>query len=243
MLQYDLGELGLNRKEAQVYLSLLELGEASLQRISEKSLIKRTTLYDVIASLKEKSLLGVTTKKGKRYFFAEDPRKIENQLERKRAKLKIILPELLSMANLIYKKPKIQYFEGIEGIKEVYRDTLNFPRQEILAWVSTEAVEFFDINWLWDFYVLKRAEKRIWSRLIAPNNDYMKKVKGHDEKHLRNTKFITMNSLPFEVEINLYGNDHVGIMSFKEQLGLIIQSKKIFNTLKSIFETNWELLK
>jgi hypothetical protein len=31
-------------------------------------------------------------------------------------------------------------------------------------------------------------------------------------------------------------------MSFKEQLGLIIESEKIFNTLKSIFELNWRML-
>jgi len=28
-------------------------------------------------------------------------------------------------------------------------------------------------------------------------------------------------------------------MAYKEQIGLIIESEKIYNTLKSIFEMNW----
>lgn len=242
MLQNDLRYLGLNEKEAITYLSLLELGEASLQRISEKAKIKRTTLYDIISSLKEKALIGITLRKNKKYYYAEDPRTLESQIEERKIKLKIILPELLSIANLIDKKPKIRYFDGIEGIKEVYRDTLNYPKQETLAWISTEAIGNFDIDWLWDFYVVKRAEKKIWQRSIAPLNDYMRNVKSHDEKHLRQTRFVLAEEFPFKVEINLYGNKHIGIMSFKEGLGLIIESDKIYTTLKSIFEMNWKML-
>ena len=70
----------------------------------------------------------------------------------------------------------------------------------------------------------------------------MENVKMHDQKHLRQTRLISPEKFPFEVEINLYGNNSIGIMSFKEQFGLIIESKKIYNTLKSIFEMNWNSL-
>ncbi|MDQ1283846.1 MAG: Transcriptional regulator, TrmB [Patescibacteria group bacterium] len=238
----DLEFFGLDKKETQTYLSLLELGESNIERISNKSGVKRTTLYDVIASLRRKSLVGITVRKNKKYYYAEDPRKLEDQLEERKAKLNTILPELLSIANFIDKKPKIRYFEGIEGIKEVYRDTLNYPKTETLAWVSVDAVNHFDIDWLWNFYVLKRAENKIWQRSIAPDVDYMKNVKTHDQKHLRQTRLISPEKFPFEVEINLYGNGSIGIMSFKEQIGMIIESKKIYNTLKSIFELNWQSL-
>jgi len=38
------------------------------------------------------------------------------------------------------------------------------------------------------------------------------------------------------------GGRNIGIMSFGEQIGLIIESKKIYNTLKSVFEMNWKTL-
>jgi hypothetical protein len=44
------------------------------------------------------------------------------------------------------------------------------------------------------------------------------------------------------VDITLYGGRFVGIMSFKDGLGLIIESEGIYKTLKSIFEMNWIML-
>ena len=242
MIIEDLVTIGLDKKEAQLYLCLLELGETNIDRIVKKSGIKRTTCYDVIESLKNKGLISVVVKKAKISYFAEDPRKLERQLDEKKHLLSHILPQLLSVANLIDKKPTIRYFEGIDGIKDVYRDTLNHPKQELLAWISDDAVDYFDIDWLWNFYVTKRVEKKIWSRSIAPDVSYLKNVKTFDQAHLRQSRLVSPKEFPFQVEINLYSNDKIGIMSFREQFGLVIESKKIYTTLKSIFEAHWQSL-
>ncbi len=242
MIIEDLKQFGFDEKEAQLYMCLLELGESNVAQISRKSNIKRTTCYDIIDSLKKRGLITATIRKKRTYYFAEDPRKIERSLEEKKQLLTTILPQLLSVANFIDKKPKIRYFEGIEGIKDVFRDTLNYPKQETLAWVSDDAVKYFDIDWLWNFYVLKRVEKKIWQRSIAPDVAYLKNVKTNDQKHLRQTRLISPKEFPFQVEINLYGGKNIGIMSFQEKIGLIIESKKIYTTLKSIFEAHWKSL-
>ncbi len=242
MIIEDLIKIGLDKKEAQLYLCLLELGETNIARISKKSNIKRTTCYDIIESLKEKGLISTIVKKARIYYFAEDPRKIDRQLDEKKHILSTILPQLLSVANLIDKKPTIRYFEGIEGIKDVFRDTLNYPKQETLAWVSDDAVDYFDIDWLWNFYVIKRVENKIWQRAISPDVAYIKNVKTFDQAHLRQSRLVSPKEFPFQVEINLYSNDRIGIMSFREQFGLIIESKKIYTTLKSIFEAHWKSL-
>lgn len=242
MLQQELIKLGLNEKEVKIYLALLELGEGNIQQISKKSKVKRTTVYDIIESLKEKGLLGQTTRKKRIYYLAEDPRKLEDNLEDKKNIFRKVLPELLSITNILDKKPKIKYYEGGEGIKEVYRDTLKYPNQELLAWVSAEAVSSFDPEFLNEYYLPRRLKNKIWVRAIAPNKPYMQKYKLLDEKSLRRTKLISIENIPLEVEINLYGNNKIAIMSFEEKLSLIIESKKIFNTLKSIFEMNWKLL-
>ena len=54
------------------------------------------------------------------------------------------MPELLSIANFIDKKPQIRYFEGKEGLKEIFKDTLNYPNQEILAWFPRTFEKFID---------------------------------------------------------------------------------------------------
>lgn len=242
MIIEDLKKFGFDEKEAQLYLCLLELGESNLAQISKKSNIKRTTCYDIIESLKKRGLIAVITKKKRAYYIAEDPRKMGQYLDEKKHLLAGMLPQLLSVTNLIDKKPKIRYFEGIEGIKDVYRDTLNYPRQETLAWVSDDAVSYFDINWLWNFYVLRRVDNKIWQRSIAPDVPSLRNVKTYDQKHLRQTRLISPKDFPFQVEINLYGGTNIGIMSFQEKIGLIIESKKIYTTLKSIFEAHWKSL-
>ena len=240
MLIKELEKLNLNKKEAILYVALLELGESNLQGIADKAGLKRTTVYDILDSLKQKGLIS-TTKKGKRvYYYAENPRVIETIFKEKISRLNNILPELLSISNLIDKKPKIQFFEGTEGIKNVFRDTLKYKNSEVLSWTSPEAIEYFDIKWLWDEYVPRRLENKIWTRSVAPNVKEMRHVQGYDEKHLRNMRLIDIDDgLFFEVEINLYGGNKVGIMSFKENFGLILESKKIHNTLKTIFELQW----
>ena len=241
MLNKDLEQLGLSDKEAKLYLAVLELGEANIQQIALKSGVKRTTAYDVITSLKEKRLLTEITKNKKALFSAEDPRKLEGQLDEKKETLKKILPELLSITNLLDKKPTIKFYEGNEGIKEVYKDTLSYPDQELQAWVTAEAMTEFDVDWLENYYVKKRLEKKIWVRVIAPDaEDIVKNYKSTDEKSLRRTKLVSAEEFPFEVEINLYGKNRIAIMSFAEKIGLIIESPKMHRTLKSIFELNWK---
>jgi len=45
----------------------------------------------------------------------------------------LFLPKF-SFSNVIGKKPKIRYFEGRESLKEIYKDILTYPNQEMLAW-------------------------------------------------------------------------------------------------------------
>lgn len=242
MLKKELEKLNLSPKEADVYVALLELGETSIERISQKSKIKRTTVYDVIKTLKEKGLVMSLKKKKRNLYYAEDPRILGNQLEEKKTVLNNILPQLLSIANFIDKKPDIRFFEGIEGIKNIYRDTLNYPGQEILMWGSTDVFKYFDEDFMWNYYLQRRIEKKIWMRAIGQDLEVVRKIKSDDNQSLRQTRLHNFKEFPFDVEINLYGKSKIGIMAFKEQFGLIVESEKIYNTLKSIFELNWKML-
>lgn len=238
----QLKQFGLTDKESATYLAILELGEANIGQIAKKSRLKRTTLYDVLDSLKQHALISSSRRGTKTLYYAENPRVIGEKLDEKKHLLERMLPELLAIANAIDKKPKIRYYEGLDGIKDVYRDTLKFPEQELLAWVAEEAIEEFDEEFLNKYYLAKRIEKKVWVRAIGPDLPYMLRYQGLDRASLRATKLVDAKKFPFDVEINLYGKTRIGIMSFEEELGLIIESEKIFHTLKSIFELQWEML-
>lgn len=242
MLKKDLIKFGLDDKEAEVYLAILELGGATIEKISQKSHVKRTTVYDVIKCLADKGLIGVSRKKKRNSYFADDPRKLGEQLEEKKVILNSILPELLSMANVVGRKPKIRYFEGQEGMKSVYLDTLRYPNQEILMWGSEKVFAVFDDDFLWDYYVQNRVKNKIWMRAISTDTAGTQKIKRSDIEQLRQTRLSPYSEFPFDVEINLYGSRSIGIISFEERMGLIIESDTIFKTLKSFFELHWLMI-
>ncbi len=239
----ELQQLNFDEKEADVYLALLELGEANIEQIAKKSGVKRTTVYHVIEALKEKGYIEMSKIGKKTLYYALSPKKIGEKLEKKKLIFEKIMPGLLSITNDIEKKPKIRYYEGKEGIREIYKDTLRYHNQETLVWTTEDILEYFDVDWLWDYYVIKRVENKIWQRTIAPDIKYAYELKGLDKKHLRDMRLCSKEQFPMYVDVTLYGGRYVGIMSFKDGLGLIIESEGIYKTLKSIFEMNWLMLK
>lgn len=242
MLIEELEGIGLNENEAKAYLALLELGEASVAQIASKAKLKRPTMYLIAESLKEKGLVGMVKKRKKTLFLAKDPRKIIEMLEERKEKINRVMPQLLSITNFIDKKPQIEFFEGQEGIKEMYRDTLNYPNQEMLAFFSDSYVGFLDESFVENYYFPKRVEKKIWARVILPDQEAMRKIAANDVAHLRKTKIVPKGTYNISIEINIYGKNKVGIVSFEEQFALIIKSSRIYESLRNIFNLAWDLL-
>jgi HTH-type transcriptional regulator, sugar sensing transcriptional regulator len=240
MLAEQLKKAGLNDPEIKVYLASLELGETNISRIAKKSGIKRTTTYLVVDSLKEKGLMNALKKKNKTFFHAEDPRKIKEQMEENIKEIDLAIPELLAIANFIDKKPNIKFYEGKNGIKDLFKDILKYPDSEVLELYSESYVTDFEEEFFTNYFTPKRVAKKIWVRAILPDNEIIRKLIIDNEKQLRQTKLLSPKKYNIRIEINLYGKNKVSIISFKEEMGLIIESQKIYESLRNIFEILWE---
>src|SRR5262245_42395848 len=115
-----LERIGLNQKEASVYMALLELGTASVNPIANKARIKRPTTYLVLDQLQQKGIVSVVPRAKKALYTAESPDKLISDLQKKEELLKRSMPSLLAMYNARKEKPQVQLFEGLEGVKLVY---------------------------------------------------------------------------------------------------------------------------
>ena len=236
-----LQQMGLGGKKTEIYLAALELGSASVIEISKKAGIKRTTCYDILQDLIRDGLISETVKGKRHLFVGEDPAKIQRNLRNKEKLFSEILPQLQSMHNARGGKPKIRFYEGKEGLKEVYEDTLKYGG-EILAFASYEAVSLLGKDWARD-YLKKRVAKDIYAKVIAPKTEFLlKDFIAMDQLQRRSTKLIDAKKYPFSIEINLYGHNMVALMSAKEEIGLIIEGQEIHNTFKLIFQLLWDLL-
>lgn len=247
MINKKLEQLGLSDKEAKTYLAILELGEASIQDIANKAGINRVTCHVAVEALKEQGLLNEITKGKKRKIIAEMPDKLlehiidrRTEYDRRASELEKLLPELQSIYNYSDVKPKIRFYEGIEGLKEIYQDTLAEGVQEILAFTAYNKAEKELSNWLDKWYIPERIKRNVHAQVIAPVSDFAKKYKSADKKHKRETILIPASQFPISIEINIYGNK-VAIMSFtkKEMMGVIIESKEVAHTFKLIYKLAW----
>lgn len=235
-LSEQLTQFGLNEKQAAVYLALLELGASSAIALAKKTGILRTTVYDVLIELEKKGLLSQTQKGAKRLFLAADPESLEKILDEKRNKLQELLPALKSLVNTAGTKPVIRYFEGTEGIKEVYRDTLKY-QGELVAYVTENIIAKLGQDFA-DEYKAKRVNAKITVRAIGPDTEEIKGYKKTDQKDRKVTRLVDQKEFPFSIEMNLYGNK-LAFMSFSESLGLIVESNEIAKNMRFLFELAW----
>ncbi len=242
-----LKNLGLNDKEARVYLAALELGEASVQEIAQKSGVKRVTAHVAIEKLKIEGLLYEEKKGKRRRIIAEMPEKLieillnkKNKIEVQMAEFRKLLPELDSIYNYSEIKPKIRFFSDLDGLKQIYQDTLAVG-EEILAFTAYHKADKKLAEWLDKVYIPARIKKNIKARVIAPSSEF---ARGHielDKKQKRETLLVPRNKFPFSIEVNIYG-PKVAIISFtqKELMGVVITSQEVSNTFKLIFKLAWQ---
>jgi HTH-type transcriptional regulator, sugar sensing transcriptional regulator len=239
MLYTQLQDAGLNETEAKIYLASLELGQTTISRIAQKSGIKRTTIYLSLENLMKKGLITTFKVGNKAHYYAEDPRSLERLAEEQKDRISKMMPQLLAFTNLIDKKPQIRYFEGIEGIKEVHRDTLNYPGQEIQMFFSESYISDFGDEYFDKFYRPERRRLKISARAILPDNEEMRALSAGNKESLRQTKLISPDLFKIKFEMMIYGGSKVNIVSYKEKFGFIIESVDIYESFKSLFETMW----
>jgi hypothetical protein len=87
-------------------------------------------------------------------------------------------------------------------------------------------------------YYKRRAEKGIAIKAVIPNTEMARERIKHNQEEAREVALIPPGKYYFSPEINIYDNK-VMIASWREKLGIIIESAEIADALKKIFELAW----
>lgn len=232
-----LKNIGLTEKEAKIYLAGVITGTAPVSTIAQEAKINRVTTYDILEKLKQKGLVSFFTKKKIKYFTSLDPSTVLEEFERKTNDLRSALPKLQRLTGKT-SHPRVRYFEGLEGIKAIYADTLN-SQSEILNFCNSDEIRKIWPNYD-EEYVEKRSTKNIFLRGIAPKDSSGIRVHSQDKKYNREIRLLRPELFDFTNEINIY-DDKVSIISFKDELiGMIIESQEISNSQRAIFNICWQ---
>ncbi|KKR05316.1 MAG: transcriptional regulator TrmB [Candidatus Peregrinibacteria bacterium GW2011_GWC2_39_14] len=233
--------IGLSDKEAKIYLSLLEYGKALPSTLSRKTGVKRPTTYVVLEQLQKRGLVSRVKYGSLLYFRALNPYSLLNDQHEKYSALEFALPELLLLNSKYASTPQMTIYDGVEGIKKIMEDTLT-SKTELLCWADVSLAVDTLLKDYYPTYVKKKVERKIWLRGIFSYDKKALEFKKNGEKELREVYLIPKDKFPFKNEINVY-DDKVAIISHEDKIGVIIQSKNIADTQRSIFNFAFEYAK
>ncbi len=236
--------VGFSDKKSRVYLALLKLGEATIIDIANESNLKRSTVYNFIPELLQEGFIHTTSKKGRRLYYIEDTRLLKTRLEEKVRHIDSLLPQLSEMHNIQTIRPKITYFQGQGGLKELYEDVINGsqPGSTILTTLGPRNLHNNFPKSLTDFYVKSRIKRKIKIKIIATESNISQELKQTSNAQLREIKIVHDNDFMYQANMKIYANK-VAMVSFTENfMGVIIESKEIHQMQKSIFELLWKHL-
>ncbi|MEK9179711.1 MAG: helix-turn-helix domain-containing protein, partial [Patescibacteria group bacterium] len=137
LLSHYLGDRG-----ASVYIAALQLGNTTIDKISQKTELPRSSCYLIITELEEKGLVSRNTRGKKELIQAESPERLVDYLQREKdqaqngvQQILTELPQYMALYNTgKEKKPSCRYYEGFNGVKLILEDSLR--AKEILVLCS-----------------------------------------------------------------------------------------------------------
>jgi len=241
-IKTTLRSLGLGTKEITVYLSTLKLGEATVSDISYKSSLARTTTASVLERLEQRNLVSSHRQKGKLYFWIEDPKTLEQQVEHQLEAAQLLSSELKNFYHTEGKKPSTQIYDSKVAIQNLLHKTIKEAKKgdEILTWDTSKHKNYnFIVNDEVKRKMVEEKEKKnVQTRTLVPADT----AKLISSRSLNQP--ITIRTLPpgmdYSFSVWIIKNKVV-FFSGKIPYAAVIQHPEIVQSMKQWFEFMWEI--
>ena len=238
-----LSDAGLNDKESQVYLAMLEVGHTTVHDIAKISGLKRPIIYVVLEDLVKKGFASIIPNKKIKTYQAIDPGAISAQMQTAAKNFSEMLPIFKTLANRGSQKPKISYFDTKEGIQRIY-DEINRQKSAVFIASNARLNQHFpnaSIGWQKSY---KTGFNKLVSRTIIPDGPEDLKIA---KDFLRITNKVQIRTLSVFDECNMdiavYGNK-LAITTFEDTPFLVvIESEAVPTFFLPIFEILWNTAK
>lgn len=231
--------MGLESSEAKVYLGLLELGEANLKELSDKTGIPRTSLYTPVKNLIERGIIEFYRRRGRKYYLASPPEKV---LRLHGASLTVFeenLGEFRKITGKTSKKPEIRFFEWKEGIKLILNKILE-EKRSLLAITCIEDMQKVARDYF-EGFIQKRIQQNLRVKLLINRSRESQALKETDVKEVRETRFVP-REYRFDTANYIFGNK-VALLSLKQEpiVAVLIEDEAIADTHRMYFDLIWKM--
>lgn len=232
MNESTLINLGLSESQAKTYLALIKGGLMTPPELAEATEESRTNAYTILERLEEIGLVK-RGKKGKKLAYeAENPIALEYLMEKRRKEVhqaeqqvKASMPALLNYFYTYQNRPGVRFFEGREGILDLYRDQLRTAKD--VYFIRSDGDKNLLGEQLYKF-IEKRHELGLKVHGIEPaEEDSIDYARENDERLGREMGWLPRSAYDEPVNIYTYGNKTAIISYAEETIGVLIESPQI----------------
>lgn len=247
-IRTTLRELGLNEKEIAIYLALLSVGSAPASVLGQRTTIKRSTARYTCQQLHRKGLVSRVQKGDTQIFSYEPPEKLKlllqrkkQEIERKEGQVDRILGDLKRMINPQAVLPKMRFYEGVDGIIELFEDALKESSTIFGALTLNQTIHPDIQRYNLQKYIPKRKALGNPAWMIFNDNEVTKQYQKQDLEMNRKSLLVPYEAYPFDSCFHIYRNK-VAFYSYTTQdmTGVVIENKIIHDAQLSFFRLAWE---
>lgn len=238
-LEVILKQLGLGEQTAEVYQYLLTQKKAPARQIADALSISRPSVYDHLKVLMKEGLVIERDIENKKYFSPDDPKKVVLLLQEKsraisegKAAFEKMLPHLGHAQDGV--DPKIKFYAGKEGFRQVLTDVLvNAPKELCALWPVTDMTQVVGEEYLQSF-TKRRLREGIRVRAIWPPQKSKKQliIPAEKTRHAPKGTEWRMGSL-------IYGDKVSFIASREESFCFTVTSRDFAELNRAQFEVLW----
>ncbi len=245
-IQEFLRQLGLEKKEAVVYLAALEVGESALTPVASRAGLPAMTTKYILEKLHDKGFVTAVKKNARYLYIPQSPAQLLSVFRRRREQIdhdikrfEESLPELNRHLSFGMFAPKVRFF-GHQEIRKIYEEILEKPVDEILWIGDLEKIEGAVGAEYLKSWIRRRTMKKIKTRVIrVPAGEVDDTIYNSKTGFLRQIRHAS-DGFASPSHIIIYGDDVAIITTKKEAFGAVITSREFATTMKSCFREVWK---
>ena len=233
--------IGIPRMQTLVYLDLLKNRESSATDVSKRTKMHRANVYDTLTKLKERNLVYLSTKDGRKVFAALPSEMIVREEKDRLENLKLAM-DYIKTIYLPGQIPKIYTVEGISAVKSILFGTLE--KEADLVWIYGLAENKYMLGLMNDklmgSFHIERIKKKIQMRLLFD------KLPTDGIKYLTKLKLVETKLLPKNQQKNdshitqIVCDGFVYITLWLDPIcTIVIENKYIAKEYHDLYEVLW----
>ena len=189
----------------------------------------------------KKGLITYHEKGRRKSYLTKDPDAFVQQLELRKKTMKALLPDLRAMRKTIPTKPSIQFYEGVDAVKDLFTEMLSCEEKVIYGVASTQKLfdAFGHDFFRWWGKKMNKAKITLYD-LLSPDS-----VENASQLATSNIQsYYEFKGLPAEFgEIAadyLVWDDKVALISIEEPIfATVVDNAAIAETMKILCKTAW----